>query len=84
MGLPLLEGNYAKFMPQQAIVTDTVLRIQGFPVRGTGYPYYAWLPPQGNVLFTISPRRPPGAPATEGMVADVFYRSNPAHDRRYV
>lgn len=80
MSLPLLEGEYAKLIPQPPIAKDTVSPIQGFTVPGTGYPYYAWLPSRGGALLVNIPQHPPGAPVVEGIVAGVSYRRSPAHD----
>ena len=75
MDIPLspVDGVLARFTPQEAIVRDTEVSIYEFLVKGTGYPFYAWLPPHGRSLFTLQPRHPYGAPVTEGTVAGVPY-----------
>ncbi len=83
MSLRPLEGEYAKAIPLPAIAKGTVFPIQKFLVEGTGYPYYAWLPPRGTALLMNHPRHPPGDPVynvTTGIVAAAFYRSYPRHD----
>ena len=73
MSLPLLEGEYAKLIPQKAILRDTVVSIEGIQVTGTGYPYYGWLSSRGVGLAVNAPRHPPGNPVSKGRVAHVFY-----------